>query len=329
VPVQRRYDIDRAKGLAILLVVFGHLMSSGYPPGNGWYDTAKDIIYSFHMPFFMYLSGTVFAFAGKQWTGLAAYPSYLKDRAMRLLVPFAVFGLLIVVGKYISHFFLYVDDPPRRLSTGIGRLVLDTHRSPALSIWYVYVLFCYSAAMPLLWRMGLRWGMVAVLGAGLFALPVTDTLYLDRVAGYFVFFALGGLIAAHRSRIEPWFRRALPLWLLLFAATLATEWTALPVQARLLLCGVAAIPALHGLVQSRLFARDRLLLALGDYAFTIYLLNTIVIGLAKAGYLKLAPFHGASATFALALFFAVGTLVPILVRRCVADRAPALARLMR
>ncbi|HEU0095348.1 MAG TPA: acyltransferase family protein, partial [Rhizomicrobium sp.] len=243
--------------------------------------------------------------------------------------PFALFGLLIVVGKYVSHFFLYVDDPPRQLSTGIGELVLDTHRSPALSIWYVYVLFLYSAAMPLLWRIGLRWSAAVVLGLALFVLPVTDILYLDRVVGYFAFFAIGGLVAAHHDRIEPWFRRALPLWLILFVATLLTEWTVLPAQARLLLCGTAAIPALHGLVQSRLFARDRLLLALGDYAFTIYLLNTIAIGLAKAGYLKLAPFHGVSATFALALFFAAGTLVPILLRRCVADRVPVLARLMR
>lgn len=324
-----RYDIDRAKGLAILLVVFGHLMSRGYPPGNAWYDTAKDIVYSFHMPFFMYLSGYVFSLVGKQWTGLRAYPRYLQDRAARLLVPFALFGLLIVVGKYLSHFFLYVDDPPRKLSTGIGELVLDTHNSPALSIWYVYVLFLYSAAMPLLWRIGLRWGAAVVVGAGLFALPVTDILYLDRVAGYFIFFAIGGLVAAQRDRIEPWFRRALPLWLLLFAAALLTEWTALPAQARLLLCGVASIPALHGLVQSRLLARDNVLLTLGDYAFTIYLLNTIAIGLAKAGYLKLAPFHGVSATFALALFFAAGTLVPILLRRCVADRVPVLAKLMR
>jgi fucose 4-O-acetylase-like acetyltransferase len=327
--VQHRYDIDRAKGLAILLVVFGHLMSSGYPPGNAWYDTAKDIVYSFHMPFFMYLSGTVFSFANKQWIGLRAYPRYLRDRAVRLLVPFALFGLLIVVGKYVSHFFLYVDDPPRRLSTGLSELVLDTHRSPALSIWYVYVLFLYSAAMPLLWRIGLRWGAGVVLGLVLFALPATDILYLDRVATYFVFFAIGGFVAAHRSRIEPWFRRALPLWLLLFAAAVLTEWTALPAPARLLVCGTAAIPALHGMMQSRLFARDSMLLTLGHYAFTIYLLNTIVIGLAKAGYLKLAPFHGVSATFALALFFVAGTLVPILLRRCAESRAPALAKLMR
>ena len=117
-----RRDIDRAKGLAILLVVFGHLVANGYPPGNGWYDAAKDIVYSFHMPFFMYLSGYVFAFTGKHRLDLRAWPHFLRDRAVRLLAPFLLFGLLIVTGKYLSQFFLYVDDPPHGLLIGIEEL---------------------------------------------------------------------------------------------------------------------------------------------------------------------------------------------------------------
>src|SRR5215475_12742554 len=105
-PFRYRPDIDRAKGLAILLVVFGHLMANGYPRGNAWYDTAKDIVYSFHMPFFMYLSGYVFALTGKQAVAYGAYSRFLRERVMRLLVPFALFGFLIVVGKYLSSFFL-------------------------------------------------------------------------------------------------------------------------------------------------------------------------------------------------------------------------------
>jgi fucose 4-O-acetylase-like acetyltransferase len=320
-----RPDIDRAKGLAILLVVFGHLMANGYPRGNAWYDTAKDIVYSFHMPFFMYLSGYVFSLAGKQ--AVAAYPAFLRNRAVRLLVPFALFGLVIVTGKYFSSSLLYVDDPPRSLWAGFGELLVNTRNSPALSIWYIYVLFLYSAAMPLLWRMGLRWPGAVLLGAVLFAIPATDFLYLDRAASFFLFFAIGGLVAA-RPQIESWFRRGVLVWLLLFNATLFTEWTDMPAPARMVLCGMASIPALHGLVQARFLARDRVLLALGGCAFTIYLLNTIVIGLAKAGYLKLAPFEGASATFALTLFFAAGTLVPILIHRLTA-RMPVLARMMR
>jgi len=114
----------------------------------------------------------------------------------------------------------------------------------------------------------------------------------------------------------------------LFNATLFTEWTPLPEQARMLLCGLAAIPALHGLVQIKVLSRERALLVLGQSAFSIYLLNTIVIGLAKAGYLKLAPFEGRPATFALLLFFLAGVLVPILIQRLTA-RVPVLAKIMR
>lgn len=320
-----RSDIDRAKGLAILFVVFGHLMAEGYPRGNAWYDTAKDIVYSFHMPFFMYLSGYVFSLANKQ--AVRDYIGFLRDRAMRLLLPFALFGLLIVAGKYFSQFFLYVDDPPPGLLTGISELVVNTKNSPALSIWYVYVLFLFSAAMPLLWRRGVRWSWAMLLGALLFVIPASDLLYLDRAAGYFLFFAIGGWVAS-RPDIEMWFGRALPLWLILFGYSLLTEWTTLSSQTRLLICGVASIPALHGLVQAPIFSRDRVLLALGGYAFSIYLLNTIVIGLAKAGYLRLAPFHDGWATLALVLFFVAGTLVPIWIRMLTA-RLPVLNWMMR
>lgn len=321
-----RPDVDRAKGLAILLVVFGHLMADGYPRGNAWYDTAKDIVYTFHMPFFMYLSGYVFSLVGKQTVG--DYGGFLRDRALRLLLPFLLFGLLIVAGKYFSQFFLYVDDPPASLLTGVSELLIHTKNSPALSIWYVYVLFLYCAAMPLLWRAGMRWPLAMLLGALLFVLPASDFFYLDRAASYFLFFAIGGWVAS-RPDIEAWFGRALPLWLLLFGVTLLSEWTTLPVHTtRLLICGIASIPALHGLVQARVFVRDRVLLTLGGYAFSIYLLNTIVIGLTKAGYLKLAPFYDGWAALALVLFFAAGVLVPILFRILTA-RMPALNWMMR
>lgn len=318
----RRFDIDQAKGLAILLVVFGHLIANGYPPGNAWYDTAKDIIYSFHMPFFMYLSGYVFSLTDKQRS--ADYGALLRDRALRLLVPFVLFGLVIVTGKYAFHFFVYVDDPPHSFPDGLKALVVETASSPALSIWYIYVLFLYSAATPLLWRLGLRWPGVAVLGAALFCVPAPDWLYLDRAASYLLFFALGGVMATHRFRLEPWYERLLPLWLALFALTLATQWMPLPDKARLLICGIAAIPALHGLVRSGLFAEKGLLQRLGDNAFAIYLLNTIMIGLVKAGYLQVAPLAGMAALPALLLFFAAGTLGPILVRRYLVPRLPVL-----
>ena len=72
----RLTDLDRAKGLAILLVVFGHLVPQEDPAGVTWYDPIRIAIYLFHMPFFMYLSGYV-----TFWSGAATMP---LDRWPRL-----------------------------------------------------------------------------------------------------------------------------------------------------------------------------------------------------------------------------------------------------
>ena len=53
--------IERAKGLGITLVVFGHIAGRSVPDGNEWYRHVYWLIYFFHMPFFMFLSGLVLA----------------------------------------------------------------------------------------------------------------------------------------------------------------------------------------------------------------------------------------------------------------------------
>lgn len=61
----RNLYIDIIKGLSIILVVFGHCIQYGngkYFLDNGlyWNDSTMKIIYSFHMPLFMLISGYLF-----------------------------------------------------------------------------------------------------------------------------------------------------------------------------------------------------------------------------------------------------------------------------
>ena len=60
-PKERLLGIDAARGLAILLVVIGHVVARDMPAGNEWYAQLKDTIYLFHMPLFMVLTGMTFA----------------------------------------------------------------------------------------------------------------------------------------------------------------------------------------------------------------------------------------------------------------------------
>src|SRR5579872_848746 len=188
-------DIERAKGLAIILVVIGHIVAREPPQHNEWYVALKSAIYVFHMPFFMYLGGLVFYHVGDALRPRPSYGVYLLRRAERLLLPFLALGLLILLGKLVAEHFLHVDNTPASLWDGLRSLFWTTGQSPATSVWYILVLFVYCAVTPLTVKLsrGLLWPTL-VLAAVIHFLAVPDIAYLDRIAYFFVYFMIGCVV---------------------------------------------------------------------------------------------------------------------------------------
>ena len=292
--MNRWTELDRAKGLAIILVVFGHIVAREDPAGVGWYGPPRMVVYLFHMPFFFYLSGYVAVLSGA-----AARPAggLIQRQVVRMLLPFLGFGLVILLGKLALGRVVAVDNLPAGFGPGLWALLWDTGHSPATSVWYLVALFVYSVALPVLLRMVGVGGLLAV-GLFLFLLPAPPIAYLDRICGYFVFFAAG--VAAARAgtawlaAIDRW------RWAVLgvFGALLVLAWSGrVPVLGAahapwLLGLGLLSMPALHALVR---VWRAPALRWLGGAVFPIYLLNTICIGLTKA--LLLPVLGWTSATF--------------------------------
>jgi fucose 4-O-acetylase-like acetyltransferase len=328
-PARRRLDdIDRAKGLAIILVVFGHIVARGTPPGNEWYSTLKSAVYLFHMPFFIYLSGVVFTFNASERRLGQGFGAWVMARAERLLLPFLAFGVLIVVGKFAAARFLHVDDAPASIGEGLQALVLTTSNSPALSIWFMFVVFIYCVITPILIR--LSNGRIAPWLAVAAILPFIEwptVMYADRIARFYVFFLIGCLVGRRHEETVALFA-AWRVWAYIaFAASFAVMPLDLPRSVKLLIVGSAAIPALHALVSSGALRTSGLLLTLGGFAFVIYLLNTITIGLAKAFLLKVLPWGGPSFPLVAIILFAAGLLVPIAVKVWGLRRFPRLNRM--
>ena len=73
--------VDVAKGIAILLVIVGHTLSSGGMPWKA--------VFSFHMPLFFILAG--YTFRARKWGEL------VPSSARRLLFPYVLMFLLLVV----------------------------------------------------------------------------------------------------------------------------------------------------------------------------------------------------------------------------------------
>ncbi len=334
----RRTDLDRAKGFAILLVVFGHLVARHGPVGVGWYEPLRIAVYLFHMPLFMYLSGYVTFLSGTARTGLRAWPRLVRRRAMRLLVPFVLFGVAILLGKLLLARFLPVDNVPPDLWHGLRALVWDTDHSPATSVWYIGVLFVYCVATPPL--LGLREGgiVIATVAVLLYLLPLPPVLYLDRIGTYYVFFVAGGLAADAGRR---WLDTIDAMWpAALGALTLAVlpvafgwlhfDWDAgsqaFPYKWALLSAGLLSLPALHGLVRQGPSTGAGTLGVLGRHVFVIYLLNTVFIGLAKALLLRAVSWDGSHFLPFATVLMAAGTLGPLMTKRWVLRCLPMLDR---
>jgi fucose 4-O-acetylase-like acetyltransferase len=313
----RRTDLDMAKGLAILLVVFGHLVARADPAGVEWYEPLRRAVYAFHMPFFLYLSGMVAVFSGGFYAPLAAWGGLARARAKRLLVPFFGLGLLIVAGKLLAARVMFVDNRPADLAAGLGSLVWHTADSPALSIWYLFVLFVFSLVAPLVVR-GQRRRLPLLIGLALllYLVPLPAYAYLDHLGRYAIYFALGALAASFDAGWTRFIDRFWPVCMALLAALLAAiaaYGAAWSVPLTLLPVGALSMPALHGLV--RFLGASPSLSFLGRYSFMIYLFNTLFIGFAKSLMLQVSTWDGAHfMPFAMALMLA-GTMGPVGLKR--------------
>jgi len=118
--MQRQQWIDVLRGIGIVLVVWGHVYG-GY---------SFDLIFLFHMPLFFFLSGMLF----KPVTDVAAFARY---KARQLLVPYAVFLLLIniVLGVHLQ----WLPHAPGALLRFVTDLLLGGSRLSAwvAAFWFV------------------------------------------------------------------------------------------------------------------------------------------------------------------------------------------------
>ena len=320
----RHHYIDRAKGLAIVLVVIGHVVAKEPPPGAEWYSTLKHWIYIFHMPLFIFLSGLTFGFSFRAPTGIADYFHTLRRRTARLMTAYFVIGLLIFFGKLLFQQFTTVDNPVHGIA-GLLDLALRPMLSFSRFLWYVYALSLLYAALPLLFKLsGERLWPLIVLAALVPLLPTSTFLAWHKLQELAFYFVLGIVAGRHHPQFERLLQRA---WLpSFFVFLLMLPWVpsdSVPAA----ICCIFAIVGLAGLLRTSCVGNLTTLQRIGTFTLSIYLFNTIVIGLVKTAWVATLGWEGARfvpAFFALAL---AGVLVPMAMKHWLFTRVPALDRI--
>lgn len=309
---QEKVDITLCKGLAIMLVVIGHLLGRGEPEGHEWFLDFKSYLYLFHMPFFMFLSGYVYFRPGRLPELLGRYRSFFRNQTVRLILPFFAFGLGILTLKIILQHFLHVDNVPDSFVDGLVKVFWNTNESPVLFIWYIFVLFVFSVLCPLLYPV-LKENMWLWLALGLFiyALPWFQHLYINKMTAYFIFFTVGGFLRHHETGYCRLLDSRLLMWLVLFGLSFML-YGLIDKRLCILLVGLLSIPALHSLC--RHIVENKTLYILGRESYIIYLFNTLCIGATKAFIFFFTDWNDENFLWVAPTLLAAGLIGPILIK---------------
>lgn len=331
---ERLVDIDRAKGLAIFLVVVGHLfVFKSVPEAHQWYANLKLVIYSFHMSFFMFVAGFVMFYTYRPVLTVTAYTSYLAKRFWRLMPAYILFGLLIFVAKLGAQEIMQVDNSLTSLSDFFN-IFLYPRLSFSRFLWFIYVIFIFYAAVPPLLAIskGKQWPLFCF-GLGLYFLPRTDLFAIGFIESYFVMFMLGGLLATHQAVYDQWLNKFGGLCFGLFALSLSLvvplgiDPFPTSVDPLRLLVGFLSAPAIHWLVRLGCFSKQKVLTLWGRYTFSIYLMNTLAIGATKAIMLKITNLDRFNFVLVALCAMIAGLYGPILIKSLIFSRIPALDRI--
>jgi fucose 4-O-acetylase-like acetyltransferase len=332
--MQEKTDITLAKGLCMLLVVLGHTLAGGVSVGNEWFTSVIEHIYLFHMPFFMFLSGYLYFRPGRVAEIRNKSADHAKKQAVRLLLPFFTLGLIVLVGKFALQSILHVDNVPESFSAGLVKLFWDTDHSPSMFIWYIYVLFFYTVLSPFLYPyFKEKFAYWAAFALVIYFLPYFHHLYIDRIAQYFIFFVAGGWLRQKEETYLAVLDKNIALLgvAVLFAALLAF----VPLRPELrsplgmLIVGLLSIPVLHGLsrrILDKASQPAKLFRIIGDYSYSIYLFNVIVIGVTKGVMFKFTTWDGVHFWYFIPTLIVAGIVAPILAEKLVLQRIPLIRK---
>lgn len=270
---RRLLTIDMMQGIAMIWVVVGHHLLAFMPPV---YGSIHYYIYSFHMPFFIFISSFLIAYSYK----LQAYSTYVYRKFHKFFIPYVVIGVAVTL---LSAMQKGLNTIPMNFLD----LLVSPKQSDATFLWYIYLLFFLYALYPLCFKIRIKskgyFELLMLLVSGYFYLnPVSTPIFcLDYLTGYLLFYILGIIIAWY----FPFLERQL-FWLKISGLFSLIAFIVLTVFAfvnpsRFVYIGLCfvAIPAMYGLsfiLRHIRFAANALV-SISKNCFHIYLLHMFFI----------------------------------------------------
>jgi fucose 4-O-acetylase-like acetyltransferase len=304
--------VDSAKGIGIVLVVYGHvflgLVSAGLAGPNSAVQISVDVIYTFHMPLFFFLAG------------LFAKPAMMKEPRQFWLNRIALLAYTyllwsVLQGTLQIAFADYSNHPPS-FST-LARILWE----PRYQFWFLYALFWSRLAFAALWRLG-DFAVALIASCAFVTTFYVEMPLLGMVLWGFFYFALGSALSSFVLR--------LPLsiiatavsavgFIIAVAMGLRSQWPELAAVPAAL-CGIATTVLLSQHVASSILMQrvQHALAVLGSASMSIFVMHVAAAAAVRA--LLAGVLDVKSVAAHLVLGTAAGVVLPVLAT-AVLDRA--------
>lgn len=203
---KRSKYFDNAKFILIFLVVFGHLISP-LKEEDGILFTLYTVIFLFHMPAFIFISG-YFAKGFKK-------KGYIVKSIKKILLPYFIFQIIYSVYYYLN---------------GQEASLEFDFLHPHWSLWFLLSLFCWNLLLYVFARF--RWGGFCFsIGLGIaigFIDDVGSYLSLSRTFVFFPYFLLGFLLNGDQLKKAIRSKYSRPVGLVIILGTLFSFGFSLP-----------------------------------------------------------------------------------------------------
>ena len=262
--------LDTAKGIGIILVVYGHQLRAQMAAGKvegSWHASTQDaIIYSFHMPLFFLISGLTIAKVFRR----RKLNRYIRSRLINLMYPYVLWSFLSLVlavegRRYVQH------------QVGLNDFISIWWR-PLFQFWFLYALFICQIIFALL--RGIR-SLVLILAVVLLVVPVdlSSPILIDVVKS-FPFFAAGVLFSSRLTSLGSCPRMSLigigllSCAIFTFVFTVRNIFNVYSGPSDFVLAGSGILAVLT--ISALIFRQSPLLTLLGTYSMAVYVLHTIV-----------------------------------------------------
>lgn len=270
--MERNVLIDKLKGYACFLVLFGHVImgirvSDVSIPSV--FEGVEKFIWSFHVALFLFLSGVVYHVTG-EWRGKKTKLGFMKHKLINLGVPYVVFSVVyILINSLVGE-------------SNTNSSIWDIFRiatSPVAQYWFLYALFflfCIWAGLGGIlknWQIAALVVLISYLAPALgISLGCFEVVFYSGLA-----FGVGTFVKFEKitkiSNLVKWLvvLSHLAVGILLIKLNrIEDPW----VKEFMVLFGIYSSILFISLIQnSKLVAR--FLLFINKYSFQIYLLHTI------------------------------------------------------